>query len=66
MEENRRIVPLALTGAGGEIYRRLTAQQAWNCRTMLDALSADDQATYLYLADKIAEAVDRPTSPMAE
>ena len=45
MEDNRRIVPLAVTGAGGELYRRLTAQQAWNCRTMLDALSADDQAT---------------------
>jgi DNA-binding MarR family transcriptional regulator len=66
VEENRSSVPLALTGADGELYRRLTAQQTRNCRAMPDALSADDQATYLFLANKIARAVDRPTSPVAE
>jgi DNA-binding MarR family transcriptional regulator len=64
VEENRRIVRLGLTDAGRDLYRRLNAMQTANCRAMLNALSPDEQAAYLYLAEKIAAAVDGSKSPV--
>jgi DNA-binding MarR family transcriptional regulator len=60
VEENRRVVRLTLTPAGADLHQRLAARQRTNCRAMLDALGPDEQTAYLYLADKIAAAIDGP------
>lgn len=53
-EDDRRAVALSLTEAGEVYVVALVEVQMSHCRTMLERLSSDEQATFLNLLTKIA------------
>ena len=59
IEENRRVIVLALSEAGQAFYRACIARQNASCIAMLAALDPDEQDRYLALTAKIAAAAER-------
>ena len=55
-EQDRRVIRVELTAAGGEIYKSLVELNLGLFRTMLGALTEDEQEIFMVLFRKIARA----------